>query len=122
MGNICSKSANKSDNFSGPGRPLASANGSQPSSAPVPQKVTTSTPGRQLGGREGAQSPDDARGAAAKAAEARAAAGAKTGGGKLSANLAAQKKQTQAQLLSASSEQERRARDADSTAQSQAYN
>ncbi|RMZ89813.1 hypothetical protein DV736_g2944, partial [Chaetothyriales sp. CBS 134916] len=122
MGNLCSKSANQSDNFSGPGRQLGSANESEPASAPIPKQVTASSPGRALGGRDGAQSPDDARGAAAKAAEARAVAGAKIGAGKLSANLAAQKKQTQNQLLGASSEQERRARDADSTAESQAYN
>lgn len=69
MGNLCSKSANKDDNFAGQGRTVGSAPPSQPSSAPVPQKITTSTPGRSLGGRDDASSPDDARGAAAKAAE-----------------------------------------------------
>ena len=69
MGNICSKSSNKPDNFAGQGRVVGSSSQNTPSSAPVPQKITTSTPGRSLGGRDGANSPDDARGAAAKAAE-----------------------------------------------------
>lgn len=53
--------------------------------------------------------------------QARAASSSKPGG-KLSSQLSAQKKQTQNQLLNAGSEQERRARDADSAAQAQAYN
>lgn len=70
MGNICSKSANKDDNFAGPGRVLGSS-ADAPSRSAVPQKVTSSTPGRTLGsaGTDGASSPDSARGAAAKAAE-----------------------------------------------------
>jgi hypothetical protein len=69
MGNLCSKSANQPDNFSAPGRTLASSSTAKQSSAPVPQKVIASTPGRTLGGSEGASSSDDARSAAAKAAE-----------------------------------------------------
>lgn len=73
MGNLCSKSSNEADHFSTPGRVLGTAS-SQPrgggqSTAPVPSRVT-STPGRTLGGkRDGASSPDDARRAAAQAAE-----------------------------------------------------
>ena len=73
MGNICSKSANKDDNFSSPGRPLgANSDAPQPTRAPVPQqKLTSNTPGRTLGsaGDTGRSSPDDARKAAARAAE-----------------------------------------------------
>lgn len=53
--------------------------------------------------------------------QARAAAANKSGG-KLSSQLSAQKKQTQSQLLNAGSEQERRTRDVDQAAQTQAYN
>ncbi|KPI37925.1 uncharacterized protein AB675_3204 [Cyphellophora attinorum] len=123
MGNLCSKSSNQPDNFSSPGRPLGgAATQSTPSSAPVPQKITTNSPGRTLGGDGATPSgQDNARSEAARAAEARAAAASKPGG-KLSSQLSAQKKQTQNQLLNAGSEQERRARDADSAAQTQAYN
>lgn len=70
MGNICSKSSNQPENFSTPGRTLGSASQTpKATTAPVPKKVTTSTPGRTLGGRDEAPSPDDARRAAAKAAE-----------------------------------------------------
>jgi len=121
MGNLCSKSANQPDNFSAPGRPLGSSSTAKPSSAPVPQKVTASTPGRTLGGSEGTSSSEDARSAAAKAAEERAARANKSGG-KLSAQLTSQKKQTQNQLLNAGSEAERRARDADEGAQARNWN
>lgn len=68
MGNLCSKSANEADNFSTPGRVLGNAP-PKTTSAPVPQKLMTSTPGRTLGTGEGSTSPGDARSAAAKAAE-----------------------------------------------------
>ncbi|ETN36440.1 uncharacterized protein HMPREF1541_08718 [Cyphellophora europaea CBS 101466] len=119
MGNLCSKSSNEPDHFAAPGRPLGSASATGPSSAPVPQKIAKNSPGRTLGGDS--SSPDDARSAAAQAAEARAAAANKPGG-KLSSQLSAQRKQTQNQLLNAGSEQERRARDADQSARTQAYN
>ncbi|KIV88458.1 hypothetical protein B0A52_02386 [Exophiala mesophila] len=122
MGNLCSKSSNPPENFSTPGRPLGtSSQTKKTTTTPVPQKLTTSTPGRSLGGREGASSPDDARSAAARAAEQRAA-GANKSGGKLATNLANQKKQTQNQLLNAGSEAERRARDADENAQARTWN
>lgn len=71
MGNICSKSENKPDNFAQPGRVLGTSSSAQQSSgsARVPPKITTSTQGRTLGGQQGSTSPEDARGAAAKAAE-----------------------------------------------------
>jgi hypothetical protein len=70
MGNICSKSSNQPENFSTPGRTLGSSSQTpKATTTPVPKKVTTSTPGRTLGGRDEAPSPDDARQAAARAAE-----------------------------------------------------
>lgn len=71
MGNICSKSANK-DNFETPGRTLGTSSDAPPRPATVPkQKLTATTPGRTLGsaGGDGANSPDNARSAAARAAE-----------------------------------------------------
>ncbi|KAJ9607947.1 hypothetical protein H2200_008026 [Cladophialophora chaetospira] len=121
MGNLCSKSANEPDNFSGPGRPVGSSAQPKPASAAVPAKITTSTPGRTLGGAEGSTAADDARRAAARAAEERAAQSNKPGG-KLATQLSAQKKQTQNQLLNAGSEAERRARDADEAAENRSWN
>ncbi len=69
MGNLCSKSSNEPDNFTGQGRTVGASSQNTPSSAPVPKKITSSTPGRSLGGRDGANSPEDAKSAAAKAAE-----------------------------------------------------
>ncbi|KIX04258.1 uncharacterized protein Z518_07812 [Rhinocladiella mackenziei CBS 650.93] len=121
MGNICSKSANKPDNFSTPGRTLGSSAQPKPNSTTVPPKITASTPGRALGGRDGASSSEDARSAAAKAAEERASKANKTGG-KLSAQLNSQKKQTQNQLLNSRSEEERLARDADERVKDRNWN
>jgi hypothetical protein len=72
MGNLCSKSSNQPDNFAGQGRVVGSSSQPQtPSSAPVPQKISTHSPGRPLGGGGGGGSGavDDPRSAAAKAAE-----------------------------------------------------
>ncbi|OCT51884.1 hypothetical protein CLCR_09206 [Cladophialophora carrionii] len=122
MGNLCSKSANQPDNFSGPGRPVGSSGPqTKATSSPVPAKLTTSTPGRALGGGEGSTGTGDARSAAARAAEERAAKANKPGG-KLASQLSAQKKQTQNQLLNSGSEAERRARDADEAAQNRSWN
>ena len=71
MGNICSKSANKDDNFAGPGRVLGtSADAPQRSTAPLPaqaKKAAQSTPGQALGSR--GDDTNAPRSAAAKAAE-----------------------------------------------------
>ena len=141
MGNICSKSANKDDNFSTPGRVLGAA--PQPARVPAQpnQKLTSSTPGRALGsaGSDGASSPNDARSAAARAAQVsrevamatdmrgadvrqERAAAANKAGGKLSTSLAAQKKQTQNQTLNAGSEQERLLRSADANTETRNWN
>lgn len=70
MGNLCSKSANQSDNFSSPGRVLGGAAADQGrTTAPVPAKITASTPGRTLGSSQNPGGQEDARSAAAKAAE-----------------------------------------------------
>jgi hypothetical protein len=67
MGSLCSKSANEADPFAQPGRVLG--NSSQPSSVPPPRNLTASTPGRTLGGSESTTAAEDARRAAARAAE-----------------------------------------------------
>ena len=67
MGNLCSKSANEADPFAQPGRVLG--NSSQPSSGPPPRNLTVSTPGRTLGNSESTTAAEDARRAAARAAE-----------------------------------------------------
>ncbi|OQV01352.1 hypothetical protein CLAIMM_06729 [Cladophialophora immunda] len=121
MGNLCSKSANQPDNFATPGRPVGSSTQPRQTSAPVPQKITSSTPGRALGGGDGGPGVEDAKSAAARAAEERAARASKPGG-KLSSQLSAQKKQTQNQLLNSGSEAERRARDADQGAEARNWN
>ncbi|KAK2799931.1 hypothetical protein FQN50_008324 [Emmonsiellopsis sp. PD_5] len=123
MGNICSKSANKSDPFSQPGRVLGSAPtpSSQPPRAAVPPKINAAktTPGRTLGGGQ-SQVPgpvEGARGAAAQAAEERdraakqAAASKKKG--KLGTQLAAQQGQSHKEILTEASRMERAAREAD---------
>ncbi|KAI4267504.1 MAG: hypothetical protein LQ337_008315, partial [Flavoplaca oasis] len=70
MGNLCSRSSNKPDNFSTPGRVIGSS--STPTSAPqnpraqIPKSATQGQ-GRTLG--SGGGGGDDARSAAARAAE-----------------------------------------------------
>ncbi|KAL8843408.1 MAG: hypothetical protein Q9176_002021 [Flavoplaca citrina] len=115
MGNLCSRSSNKPDNFSTPGRVIGSS--STPSSAPqnpraqIP-KAATQGQGRTLGsgGRgEGGAGGGDARSAAARAAEARATANAPKG--KLGRELDRQQRQTRSDTLEAVSAEERRYRD-----------
>jgi hypothetical protein len=71
MGNLCSKSANPTDNFAGQGRVVGTAP-KPASSAPVPQKITTTSPGRPLGGGESggvrSDGTSNARSEAARAA------------------------------------------------------
>src|SRR5436305_8239916 len=67
MGNLCSKSANEADPFARPGRVLG--NSSQPSPGPPRRNLTANTPGRTLGGSESTTAAEDARRAAARAAE-----------------------------------------------------
>ncbi len=71
MGNLCSKSSNEADPFSQPGRVLGASSQQPPAkTAATPQKITSSTPGRTLGGQSSTtRAEDDARSAAARAAE-----------------------------------------------------
>ncbi|KAI9670577.1 MAG: hypothetical protein M1831_005797 [Alyxoria varia] len=138
MGNLCSRSSErKDDNFAGPGRTLGSAPPPPQNRATVPARMGNSQStsknhdhgaGRTLGGGGGssdaqgrAEIDPNMRSAAAEAAQGRANK-ANQSRGKLGDNLAAQKKQTQNQLLAASSREERGARDADANAESRAYN
>lgn len=58
MGNICSRSANKPESFSGPGRVVGTAPAGQAPRASVPAKTNwKETPGRTLG-----ESAPDAQG------------------------------------------------------------
>ncbi|KAK6227199.1 hypothetical protein QIS74_00754 [Colletotrichum tabaci] len=128
MGSVCGKE-DKGDNFTSPGRPLGTAPPPQPKTAPIPARV--GGPPRTLGGgggssnggAHGEQSADaaEARRKAAEAAEARAKAASKSTG-KLSSQLNAQKKQTQADLLKDASAQQLRQRDADAAAEARTYN
>ncbi|KAL1853027.1 hypothetical protein Plec18167_005686 [Paecilomyces lecythidis] len=125
MGNICSRSANKSDPFSQPGRVLGSAPPADSAPrAPLPPKVNSMGPGRTLGGASGGSSTDaeDARSKAALAAQKRAEAQANASNkGKLGSQLAAQKAQTHTQTLNEASRVERATRDADNAAQAQRW-
>ncbi|PWI64822.1 hypothetical protein PCL_08536 [Purpureocillium lilacinum] len=123
MGNICGKAE---PNPSPPGRVLGSAPAPRTTSS-VPKKV--GGPPRTLGGGSGGHEPaggdssvdpGDARRRAAEAAEARAKAANK--GGKLKAQLNAQKKQSRSDTMKGASEAERRARDADEGLEARQWN
>ncbi|KAL2043618.1 hypothetical protein N7G274_003925 [Stereocaulon virgatum] len=125
MGNLCGKPS-KSDPFSQPGRTVGSA--PPPSTAPratIPKTTTTTTTtqGQNLGGPTTAagDNRDEARRAAARAAEERAAKASQTKG-KLEKDLAKQKAQTRVGTLENVSQEERRRRDVDQTAQAVFYN
>ncbi|KAG9249843.1 uncharacterized protein F5Z01DRAFT_640815 [Emericellopsis atlantica] len=124
MGNICGKE--KSDNFTSPGRTVGTAPPQNAApKASVPKKAAKVTgPGRTLGGSvgsgstpstEGQQTPEEARRRAAEAAEARAAGASR--GGKLQAQLDAQKKQSRTDALKEASKQELARREADDATQ-----
>ncbi|KAA6410808.1 MAG: hypothetical protein FRX48_05118 [Lasallia pustulata] len=121
MGNLCGKQSPDSDPFSHPGRTVGSA--PPPSSAPrasVPSKI--SSPGRPLGGTGPARSDTgDARQAAARAAEERAAR-AKQHKGKLGRDLARERQQTRTGTLEGISREERRKRDADEVVEARNWN
>ncbi|KZF26399.1 hypothetical protein L228DRAFT_279606 [Xylona heveae TC161] len=117
MGNCCGKESKSSDPFEQPGRTLGSApppSANQRASVPARANV----PGRTLGGANPNQDP---REAAAKAAQDRAAATNKPKTGKLGQQLDEQRRQTRATTLKAESEENRRARDADTAAQAQRW-
>jgi len=122
MGNLCGKES--SDPFAQPGRTL--------SSAPAPSNNKTSSLPRKVGGSartlgldtsntQSSSQQEGARRKAAEAAEARAKAASKPTG-KLGSQLQEQRKQKRTDTLEATSRDERRMRDADSAAETRAYN
>ncbi|KAF1356823.1 hypothetical protein BDV97DRAFT_342751 [Delphinella strobiligena] len=125
MGNCFGK---QSSSFQGEGRSLNSAPAPRPvntnDSAPPPKKPSyTPTPsgGRTLGSSPTA-GENDAKSAAARAAEERAKAGQGTTKGKLARQLDAQKAQTQYGTLAATSAENRAVRDAGAQAEARAWN
>ncbi|KAM7222326.1 hypothetical protein V8F06_002353 [Rhypophila decipiens] len=133
MGNLCGK---ESDHFATPGRRL-DATPAQPKTASVPTGASRPSqpppkvggPPRTLGGSGGggggagssSSAADDARRKAAEAAEQRAKQ-ASTTSGKLSSQLAAQKKQTRTDTLKELSETQLRQRDMDVNADVRNHN
>ncbi|KZZ98794.1 hypothetical protein AAL_02345 [Moelleriella libera RCEF 2490] len=111
MGNLCGK---QDRDASPPGRVLGTTPAT-PSKASVPPKV--GGPPHTLGVEAGGS---DARRKAAEAAEARAKASNKPGG-KLQSQLAAQKKQTRAEVLKQASSSEQRAREIAQAENSRTY-
>ncbi|KAL2051934.1 hypothetical protein ABVK25_007849 [Lepraria finkii] len=119
MGNLCGKPS-KPDPFSQPGRTVGSA--PPHSSTPRATIPKTTGQGQTLGGPNAASGDrDEARRAAARAAEERAAK-ANQPKGKLERDLAKQKAQTRVGTLENISQDERRRRDTDQTAQAISYN
>ncbi|KAK3335546.1 hypothetical protein B0T19DRAFT_11153 [Cercophora scortea] len=125
MGNLCGKQSSSSDPFSGPGRRLDSAPAPR-SSAPIPASAAASTPrppvgGSGGGGSGGGSAADEQRRKAAAAAAEQRTKRANTGG-KLSSQLAAQKKQTHAETLKEASSAKLRQREVDANAETLNYN
>ncbi|MCJ1406971.1 hypothetical protein MMC19_001041 [Ptychographa xylographoides] len=119
MGNCFGKEEKSSGAFTTPGRTIGDAPASPALRATVPPKL--SGPGRSLGGGTVAVDASDARSAAARAAEERAAR-ANQPRGKLGQALATQKQQTRTGTLGNVSQNERRARDADAGAEARNWN
>ncbi|RFU35934.1 hypothetical protein B7463_g334, partial [Scytalidium lignicola] len=127
MGNLCGKQSD--DPFAQPGRTLDSAPPpSNNRTSSLPRKVVGGPP-RTLGGSSsgttssgtGDVTTAEARRKAAAAAEARAKSATSKPKGKLGSQLQDQKKQTRRDTLNEASNDERRTRDADATAQAIAY-
>ncbi|CAL8583350.1 hypothetical protein XPA_008975 [Xanthoria parietina] len=122
MGNLCSRSSNKPDNFSTPGRVIGSS-----SSASAPTQTPTQNPRAQIptGKRQGqgrtlgspaataaAGQENEARDAAARAAEQRAHSAKTTANkGKLGRELEKQRGQKRTETLEGVSAEERRRRE-----------
>ncbi|MCJ1287122.1 hypothetical protein MMC26_006470 [Xylographa opegraphella] len=118
MGNCFGKESLSSENFTTPGRAVGGA--AVPEPAPRAAVPKISGQGRSLGG---GYAPDtiDARAAAARAAEDRAARASQPKG-KLGQALAREKQQTRVGTLSEASRDERRRKDADEAAEARNYN
>ncbi|MCJ1403288.1 hypothetical protein MMC11_006511 [Xylographa trunciseda] len=117
MGNCFGKASSNPDNFATPGRVVGNA---PPQPAPRVAVPKISGQGRSLGGGQ-ASDTIDARAAAAKAAEERAAR-ANQPKGKLGQALAKKKQQTRVGTLGEASRDELRMRDADEAAEARNYN
>ncbi|MCJ1380491.1 hypothetical protein MMC17_003596 [Xylographa soralifera] len=117
MGNCFGKESLHSDNFATPGRVVGSA---PPQPAPRAAVPKISGQGRSLGGGQ-ASDTTDARAAAAKAAEERAARASQPKG-KLGQALAKEKQQTRIGTLGEVSRDEQRRKDADGVAEARNYN
>ncbi|MCJ1364065.1 hypothetical protein MMC16_003174 [Acarospora aff. strigata] len=120
MGNICGKASKDSDPFSQPGRTLGSAPPPRPANARSTIPSNVNSPGRTLGGPARGDT-EDARRAAAQAAEERAAR-LNQPKGKLGSQLAKERQQTRTTTLGQASTEERRARDADASAEARNWN
>ncbi|KAF8418051.1 hypothetical protein EV426DRAFT_577797 [Tirmania nivea] len=124
MGNICSKAsdpdASSAGRRLGSGPTIAGATGTyggalnQNPTAPIPtahkkssSKPKVTGPGRTLGESVTSGGEDDARGAAARAAEAREQAAKAAGKGALGIKLEAQKRQTRNQQIQELSQQKK---------------
>ncbi|MCJ1486731.1 hypothetical protein MMC06_006909 [Schaereria dolodes] len=120
MGNLCGKESKDSDPFAQPGRTVGPAPSIQSNArAPIPPKI--SSQGRPLGGPSASTEISDARRAAAKAAEERAAR-TNQPKGKLGRELAKEKQQSRTNTLGEASRDERRKRDADQGAEARNWN
>ncbi|MCJ1293295.1 hypothetical protein MMC34_004849 [Xylographa carneopallida] len=117
MGNCFGKESSASDNFATTGRAVGSA---PPQPAPRAAVPKISGQGRSLGGGQALDSTD-ARAAAAKAAEERAARASQPKG-KLGQALAKEKQQTRVGILGEASRDGRRGKDADEAAEARNYN
>ncbi|KAI2790181.1 hypothetical protein POX_d05687 [Penicillium oxalicum] len=127
MGNICSRSSNQPEAFTGPGRVVGAPPSAPQSNAPrasVPAKANwQSSPGRTLGESSPQQGGgDEARSNAAIAAQKRAEAASAANKGKLGSKLAEQKSKTHTQTLNEASQTERAVRNADEAAAARQWN
>ncbi|KAI9747010.1 MAG: hypothetical protein M1815_004739 [Lichina confinis] len=115
MGNLCGKES--SDPFAQPGRTLGSAPPPSEGTSRLPAGVSSTVggPGHTLGG-SGPSATDDARRAAALAAEERARSSHNQAKGKLGRDLTTQKQQSRVNTLGQASRQEQQYRDADANA------
>ncbi|KAI9868273.1 MAG: hypothetical protein M1830_005668 [Pleopsidium flavum] len=135
MGNICGKGSKDSDPFSQPGRTLGSAPPPPSTNARSSIPPNIRSQGRTLGGPLGGDT-EDARRAAAQAAEGitgllksmlidamqERALKSRQPKGKLGSQLAKERQQTRTDTLGQASREERRARDADTSAEARNWN